>query len=146
MGRAKEGRAEMAGLLGAVPLFTGCSKRELLLLAEIAETKDYEPEAVLCRTGDTDLGLSLLTQGTVRVVVGGEMRARLSEGDFFGEIALLDGGPRTADVIAETEVSCIEVPSWGFRSVLKSEPSVALKMLEAVCRRIRESQEPLASD
>ncbi|MBA2725735.1 MAG: cyclic nucleotide-binding domain-containing protein, partial [Actinobacteria bacterium] len=69
----------------------------------------------------------------------------LGPGAFFGEIALLDGGPRSATVVAEGDVTTLSLPTWAFRSILKANPTLALKMLEEVCRRLRTSESSLTN-
>ena len=76
-------------------------------------------------------------EGQTKVQINGRTRRKLGPGAFFGEIALLDGGPRTASVIAETDVHTISIPHWNFRSLLKEQPPLALKMLEETCKRLR---------
>jgi CRP/FNR family transcriptional regulator, cyclic AMP receptor protein len=92
---------------------------------------------VICREGETGVGLHVVVSGETKVQVGGRTRRRLGPGAFFGEVALLDGGPRSATVVADTPVRTLSIPAWSFRSLLKSQPSLSLKMLEEVCRRLR---------
>jgi CRP-like cAMP-binding protein len=83
--------------------------------------------------------MHMVISGETKVQVGGRTRRRLGPGAFFGEIALLDGGPRTATVIADTPVETLFIAFWNFKTVLKREPGLALKILEEVCSRIRAS-------
>jgi CRP/FNR family transcriptional regulator, cyclic AMP receptor protein len=76
-------------------------------------------------------------EGETKVMVGGRTRRRLGPGDFFGEISLLDRGPRMATVVAETPVRTLSLSSWNFRAALKELPSMAIKMLEELAHRIR---------
>lgn len=124
-------------LLKTVPLFASCSKRELTLLGRIVEEKQFAAGEVVCREGESGLGLFILTEGQTQVEVAGEKRRQLGPGSFFGEIALLDGGPRTATVTATTPVRILMVPAWSFNATLKSQPELAIKMLKEVCRRVR---------
>jgi CRP-like cAMP-binding protein len=89
--------------------------------------------------------MHVIMAGEVKVMVGDRTRRRLGPGAFFGEIALLDGGPRTASVVAETPVRTFAITSWNFRAVLKSHPSLPLKMLEEVCSRLRENERSLSN-
>lgn len=127
----------IAEILRDVPLLSTLSRRELSLLAGIAEVSEFAAGDEICHEGEEGLGLGVLLQGRVTVSVGGQIRRQLGKGAFFGEIALLDGGPRSATLVADEPVTCLSVPSWGFRPVLKSNPALALKMLEEVCRRLR---------
>ena len=128
---------QLVDLLRTVPLFAGCSDRELKGIASAGKEVQFEANRAICTEGETGAGLHILVQGEVKVQVGGRTRRRLGPGAFFGEIALLDGGPRSATVISETPLVTFSVPVWGFRSLLKSQPALTLKMLEEVCRRLR---------
>ncbi len=74
----------------------------------------------------------------VRVSRDGEVVARLGPGEFFGELSMLDGGPRIAQVAAEEPTSCLALASWDFERVLREEPGVALSVLRVVAGRLRE--------
>jgi CRP-like cAMP-binding protein len=75
--------------------------------------------------------------GTADVSIGGKKRATLGPGDFFGEIALLDGGPRTATVTARTDVQLLGLTEWVFRGLMIEHPSIALKTLQQMAGRLR---------
>jgi CRP/FNR family cyclic AMP-dependent transcriptional regulator len=130
-------RSDIAKQLQAVPLFSGLSKKELGVVAGVAKELAANPGDVLAKEGDRGVGFFLILSGKARVVVGGRTRRRLGAGDTFGEIALLDGGPRTATVIAESEMSLLGVTAWAFRSLLSEYPSITLKLLEEVASRLR---------
>lgn len=134
-------KGDVREVLSTLPLFTSCSKRELSLLAGIAEQLDFAPGDVICEEGEADLGLHVVVAGSTRVLVAGEERRKLGPGAFFGEISLLDGGPRSATVVADADVSAVYLPAWGFNAVLKDEPSLAIKMMKELCRRIRENDQ-----
>jgi CRP-like cAMP-binding protein len=133
------GKGAMRDLIASTSLFASCSKRELSLLAGIAEQVDAPRGTVLCREGQSDLGLHVVVDGTVRVIVGDTERRQLGPGAFFGEISLFDGGPRSATVEAATEVTVLHIPAWGFNAVLRQEPELAIKMLTELASRIREN-------
>lgn len=132
-------KKQIMELLRSVPLFATCSKRELSLLAGIAEELEFEAGDYIFREGDSDVGLQVILDGETEVSVAGEVRRKLGPGAFLGEIALLDGGPRSASVAALTRVRTLSIPAWTFNATLKSEPNLALKMLTELARRIRES-------
>jgi CRP-like cAMP-binding protein len=123
--------------LAKVPMFSGCSRRELSLIARAAKEVSHKAGAVIAREGERGVGLFVIVEGQCRVTIGGKVRAKLGPGDFFGEIALLDGGPRTATVTAETPVRLVGVTEWVFRGLLMEHPSIALKTLEAIAGRLR---------
>jgi CRP/FNR family transcriptional regulator, cyclic AMP receptor protein len=132
-------RSEIAKQLQAVPLFSGLTKKELGVVGGVAKEVSASPGDVLAKEGESGVGFFLIVTGTARVVVGGRTRRRLGSGDTFGEIALLDGGPRTATVVAETEMSLLGITAWAFKSLLTEYPSITLKLLEEVASRLRAS-------
>lgn len=139
------GVREIADQLGRVPLFSACSQRELGIIARSAKVVRQKEGTVLAQEGDRGVGFFLISAGSADVTIGGKRRAKLGAGDFFGEISLLDGGPRTATVTATSDVDLIAITSWAFRGLLREHPQIALKMLETVAERLRRaSKEPTA--
>jgi CRP-like cAMP-binding protein len=123
-------------LLKRVPLFSGCSKKELEALATIADEIDLSDGSVLTREGQPGREFFVLIEGTVDVTQGGEEIAHLGAGDWFGEIALLTKANRTATVTAASPVRVLVVTDRAFRQVLETTPSIAVKMLERVGERL----------
>ena len=123
-------------LLKSVPLFAGCSKKELDALAVIADEIDLREGATLTREGQPGREFFVLIDGDVEVSQGGEEIARLGAGDWFGEIALLTKASRTATVTAGSPVRLLVVTDRAFRQVLETTPSIAVKMLERVGERL----------
>ena len=137
-------QAEVATQLSKVSIFSGCSKRELALIARAAKEVSHRQGTVIAREGERGIGLFLILEGQCRVSIGGKTKAKLGPGDFFGEVALLDGGPRTATVTALTPVRLVGITGWVFRGLLMEHPSIALKTLEGVAGRLRAvSKEPI---
>lgn len=128
---------EAVELLSNVPLFSELSKKELQSFASAAKEVRHRPGAVLAREGDSGLGFFLIVEGTAAVSIGGKPRGKMGPGDFFGEIALLEGGPRTATVTAETPIRVIGLTQWVFRRIVEQNPSVAMKMLKVMASRLR---------
>jgi CRP-like cAMP-binding protein len=123
--------------LAKVPIFSGCTKRELAIIARAAKEVSHREGAVIAREGERGIGLFLILDGQCGVSIGGKAKATLGPGDFFGEVALLDGGPRTATVTALSPVRLVGITGWVFRGLLMEHPSIALKTLEAVAGRLR---------
>jgi CRP/FNR family cyclic AMP-dependent transcriptional regulator len=142
MPRAKKADSDL-DLLKTVPMFASCTRKELGAISRIAKRVSFDEGDEICREGETGVGLHVIVEGETKVQIGGRTRRRLGPGAFFGEIALLDGGPRTATVLAETPVETIAIPVWNFKQLLKSQPTLALKMLEEVSRRVRSSESSL---
>ena len=137
MTKKSSSKERVLELLKEVPLFEGCSKKELSLLGDIAEETHYSAGQTICQEGDPGLGLSLIIDGNARVEIQKRARRRMGPKSFFGDVALLDGGPRSATVIAETDVILLNVPAWSFKALLKEEPQIAVKMLPVLAHRLR---------
>ncbi len=132
-------RTNTTELLSKVPIFSELSKKELQGIADAVKEVTHEQGAVLAREGDSGIGFFLIVDGTARAEVGGRARTRMGPGDFFGEISLLDGGPRTATVIAETSLTTLGLTQWVFKSLVENNPSIASKMLKVMASRLRSS-------
>lgn len=85
----------------------------------------------------------VIVEGTADVVRKGRTIARLGPGEFFGEIALFDPGPRTASVTTTSEMVAMELSRQSFLGVAKDNPAILLRMLEALAKRLRETTEKL---
>lgn len=131
------GVREITERLAGVPLFSHCSKADLSTIARAGREVSHRDGTVLAREGDPGLGFFLILEGTARVTIGGRAKAKLGAGDFFGEISVLDGGPRSASVIASSPVRLFGITSWVLRGLLKTHPSIGVKMLETQAGRLR---------
>jgi CRP/FNR family transcriptional regulator, cyclic AMP receptor protein len=145
MARKSQADPQLVTFVKAVPIFSSCTQKELKGIATSGKEVSFETGRVICKEGDTGVGLHIILEGEVKVLVGGRTRRRLGPGAFFGEIALLDGGPRSASVVAESPVRTFAITSWNFRSVLKEHPSMPVKMLEEVCKRLRENERSISN-
>jgi CRP-like cAMP-binding protein len=139
-------KGEMIEQLGNVPLFSGCSKKELATIASASKELTRKSGSMLAREGETGVGFFLITDGTANVIVGGRNRRKMGPGDFFGEISLLDGGPRSASVVADTDVQMLGLTAWVFRGILEQNPSIAQKMLVDLASRLRGGSKPSPTD
>ena len=123
--------------LRQVPLFSACSKRELRAIAGVVKEVDHPKGTVIAREGNPGVGLFVIVDGEAVVTIGGRRMAVLRRGDYFGEIALLDGGPRSATVTARSDVRLLGLTEWVFRGLLQEHPSIAVKTLESMAGRLR---------
>jgi CRP/FNR family transcriptional regulator, cyclic AMP receptor protein len=128
---------EVVDRLKSVPLFSGCSQRDLQTVARVVKDIDHPAGTVIAREGEPGVGLFVIADGTAVVTIGGKKKTSLGPGDFFGEIALLDGGPRTATVTATTDVQLLGLTEWVFRGLMQEHPSIAVKTLQAMAGRLR---------
>lgn len=131
------GTKEVVSQLEKVPLFSDCSQRELQTISKAVKDVDHPAGTVIAREGEPGVGLFVISGGTAEVTIGGKKKATLGRGDFFGEIALLDGGPRTATVTAITDVKLLGLTEWVFRGLMQEHPTIALKTLQQMAGRLR---------
>lgn len=124
--------------LAEVPLFSTCSKRDLQKIAKAVDELEIGEEREIVTQGATGHEAFIIVDGTVAVKRNGRRVATLGPGDCFGELALLDGGPRTASVITESPVTLLVLGQREFASVIDEVPGLAHKILVALARRIRE--------
>ena len=129
--------------LAQVPLFSSLSPRHLRRIADLAEEQRYMEGARVVRRGDVGDTFFVILEGEAKVVgPSGRTVNSLRPGEFFGEISLLDGGPRTADVVAATPLMMLALSRKNFLTVLRSEPVVAVSLLAyaaALLRRVERS-------
>ncbi len=128
---------EVVTRLSKVPLFSGCTQKDLLTIARVVKDIDHDEGTVIAREGEPGIGLFVISDGTAEVTIGGVKKASLGPGEFFGEIALLDGGPRTATVTATSDVKLLGLTEWVFRGLMQEHPSIAVKTLQAMAGRLR---------
>ena len=121
-------------VLGALPLFSGVPKRHIRAIAKLAWPADRAPGEVIVQAGDRGNSMYLLLEGRARVL--GKSRV-LRPGDFFGEMALIDGGPRSATIIAASQVRLMMVQRRAFLKVLKQNPQIGLAIMETLAQRVR---------
>jgi CRP/FNR family transcriptional regulator, cyclic AMP receptor protein len=130
-----------AALLAGCPLFRGIDERGLAALAERATQVDFPAGHVIAREGEIGTGFFVVISGRVRVVRDGTVVAALGDGEFFGELSVLDRMPRNAMVAAEVPTSCLALASWDFDAVMLEQPALTLAILRGVAMRLREVTE-----
>jgi CRP-like cAMP-binding protein len=123
-------------LIKRVPLFTHCSKKELGLVAQIADEIDIREGKTLMREGDRGREFFILVDGNAEVSKKGRKVNTMGSGDFFGEIALVSQRPRTATVTTTSPVRALVVTEQSFRSLLGRAPDVQRKVLQALADRV----------
>lgn len=138
---AKTSRSQMIAVLQDVPLFNGLSKRQLTEVAKVAYEDVYALGDVIVKEGDVGQKLVVLTAGTADVVRKGRTLATLRRGDVIGEIALIDGRPRTAQVVATEPAEGVVVYATAFRKLLDTVPALSRNIMLALAARIRDVDE-----
>jgi len=134
----RRSRAQDAELLAGVPLFAELSARHLRRLASVANEARFKPGATIVQEGTAGEAFHVIVDGWARVLNNGKPIARMGPGDFFGEVALLDGATRTASVQAVTDLHTIRIYRREFLRLLQSEPSITMKVLAEIARRVRQ--------
>lgn len=138
-------KRDVVGQLSRVPLFSGCSRKDLQTIARVVKDIDHADGTVIAREGEPGVGLFVIVDGTAEVTIGGAKKASLGPGDFFGEIALLDGGPRTATVTATSDIQMLGLTEWVFRGLMQEHPSIAVKTLQQMAARLRNATKAATS-
>jgi CRP-like cAMP-binding protein len=128
------------GTLAEVPLFAGLPKRHLRRIAKLAHVRRFAPGSAMVRAGDSGRSFFVLLDGRAKVVRTGGRTRRLGAGDFFGEMALLDGAPRSAGVVAEGEVLALSIGRPEFAKLLRAEPALSLALLQTLAARLRAAE------
>lgn len=125
------------GLLASTPLFAGVDADGLARIGERAVEVEFPADHVIARQGEVGTGFFVIATGGARVVRDGRMLATLGPGDFFGELSVLDGQPRNAQVVADGPTTCLALASWDFEAVIVDQPRVALAVLRGLAGRLR---------
>ena len=132
-------RSDRQKLLSEVALFSACTDRELDRLARHAELVDFSGGDVLMAEGQPGHEFFVIVDGEVGVTSGGETLAKLGAGDYVGETALLDPGPRTATVTALRDTQAVLLSSREFYAAVDDVPGLSRKLLTGLARRLREA-------
>jgi CRP-like cAMP-binding protein len=123
--------------LEEVGLLAGCSRRQLRAIARISEVIEVAEGTVLARNGQPGEQFFLILDGSARVEVTSRKRSRLEPGQYFGEMSLLDGGPRSATVVADTPLRLLVIKRRDFATLLREAPEVTQSLLATLSRRVR---------
>jgi CRP/FNR family transcriptional regulator, cyclic AMP receptor protein len=136
---AKTGIDALAG----TRIFGGLPKSHLRRILKATERYTYAAGAAVVQEGKASEAFFVVLDGTAKVVRRGRTVNRLRAGDTFGEIALLDGGPRTASVVADGPLTCLVLLRKEFRTVLSEEPKVAYEVLKGTAGMLRRADRSL---
>src|SRR5262249_8495015 len=119
-------------VLAEVPLFANLSRRHLKRVASLGRTRRFASGTPMVRRGDAGSAFFVLLDGGARVVPPAGRPRKLGRGDFFGEMALLDDSPRSADVVADGEVLALTISRSAFGKLLRSEPALSHELLRTL--------------
>jgi len=129
--------------LSRVPLFSNCTPEEIAALGAVAREHSYTPGQIIVTQGTPGQAFYMVLVGRVEIIRDGKALGAFGPGDFFGEMSLLDSAPRSATIAAIEPTKCLMMSSWDFRSTLESYPTIAVKLLEVLSRRLRAADERL---
>lgn len=126
-------------VLQRVPLFADLDRRELQQVARLFKERRFPEGETVMKEGLGGAAFFVIESGEATVSVGGTQRARLTAGDFFGEIALIDEGARTATVTAATDLACYGLTLWEFGPLVRENGEIGWKLLQALATRYRDA-------
>jgi CRP/FNR family transcriptional regulator, cyclic AMP receptor protein len=130
---------DWARVLAGIPLFARLGNRQLRELVRSSFVAEYVKGDVVLLAGERPDFLYVILSGTARVVGKPETRV-MRDGDYFGELALLDGRPRSASVVADGELHVIKIPAAAFREAIERDPEIAVTIMRELTQRLRRAE------
>ncbi len=127
------------GMVSRVPLFANLGKKHLNYISEVGRRSSYDPGEKIVKKGEEGNGLYLILEGEVEVRSGDRVLASLGKGNFFGEIALFDSQPRSADIVAVSRTTCFGITARSFERILQKEPKIVQGIIRELARRLRKA-------
>ena len=129
----------------AIPLFSGCNTKELREVARLGTTVSVVAGKPITKEGEVGLELLIVLAGTATCRLKGRKLAHFGPGDFIGEMSLLDRGPRSATVVADSDMKLLVLNSREFRSLTEASPTIGWKIMAAMAGRLRNTDESLSN-
>jgi CRP/FNR family transcriptional regulator, cyclic AMP receptor protein len=131
-----------ADVLSGVPLFADVPARQVRKIARLGSVARFDAKTPIVNAGDPGEAFYVILSGRAKIRRGrGRAAAQIGPGAYFGEMALVDGAPRSATIVAETETTCLLLTRRRFAKLLRGEPTVALALLRTLAARVRELEE-----
>jgi len=130
-------------MLGAVDLFTVLTKKEIKKIHDTGKEVSFPAGRTIVSEGETGVGFHLILSGKAKVTVNKRLRATLGRGDYFGEMAIIDRGTRSATVTADSDVTTLSIASWDFMPVLSQNFEMCRKILVELSQRLRRAEKSL---
>jgi CRP-like cAMP-binding protein len=129
--------------LARVSLFSGVKPKDLKKLGRRMQERSFTEGEMVTIEGESGLGFFVIEDGNATVSRDGKVVRNLGPGDFFGEVALIDSGPRSATVMATTDLRCRGMTAWEFKPFVEEHPEVAWSLLQTLVGRLREAESAL---
>jgi CRP/FNR family transcriptional regulator, cyclic AMP receptor protein len=139
------GRSGKVALLETIPLFRDLSRKQLEQIARLADEIRIPAGRRLATTGEQGHELFVIIEGRATVSTKSGRSLRLGRGNFFGEMSLLDGGPRSATVDADSDMRLLVVGQREFRLLLTAAPSLTLKIMSSLSTRVRDAEAAISA-
>ena len=134
-------RGAPVDVLQRVPLFADLNKSEAQQVARLFKERRFAEGETVVQEGSGGAAFYIIVSGEAVVSIGGKKRSTLKANDYFGEIALIDEGPRMATITASTELDCYGVTFWDFRPLVEANGLIGWKLLQRMAKMLRESRE-----
>lgn len=134
-------RGAPVNVLRKVPLFSDLNLTEVRQIARLFKARTFAEGQTVVQEGSGGAAFFIIESGEATVVVSGKKKATLKPGSFFGEIALIDDGKRTATITAAKELHCYGLTYWDFRPVVVANGRIGWKLLQQMARFLREAKE-----
>jgi CRP-like cAMP-binding protein len=131
----------LAETLGGVPLFQRVKPKELKKLANRMQERSFNEGEEITTEGKSGVGFFVIQDGNATVSIDGQIVNTLGPSEYFGDIALIDSGPRSATIVATTDLRCQGLTAWEFRPFIEEHPEVAWSMLETLAARLRDAEQ-----
>ena len=141
---SKKEESEVLGMLQNVPIFSVLPKKELKTMSKSFMERSYPPGTVIEQEGDKGVSFYLIVDGTVNVRKGTKSIAKLSRGQFFGELSLIDNQPRSATIETIEPTKCLIMTSWVWSGFLDTQPKLAKAVMKELARRLRDADQKLS--
>jgi pyruvate,water dikinase len=137
--------SETVGVIECIPLFDGMTPRDIEMIAAMFKERRFEAGETVTKEGAGGAAFFVIESGEATATLGGRELARLEAGDYFGEVALIDDGARTATITATTDLVCHGLTYWEFRPLVQQNATIGWNLLRTLARRLRTAQEELPS-
>ncbi|MEK6275113.1 MAG: cyclic nucleotide-binding domain-containing protein [Actinomycetota bacterium] len=128
-------------LIQQVPLFSNLDKKDLQGLASSMKERTFDEGDTIAVEGQTGVGFFIIDEGEAAISVKGEELKTLGHGDYFGEVALIDDGARTATITAKSSLKCYGITSWEFKPLVEQNADLAWQMLQMMAKMLRASEQ-----
>jgi CRP/FNR family transcriptional regulator, cyclic AMP receptor protein len=128
-------------VLQRVPLFADLNRREVEKIARLFKERRFSEGETVVREGSGGAAFFLIDSGEATVSVGGKERAKLKPGDYFGEIALIDEGARSATITASSDLVCYGLTFWDFRPLVQANAAIGWKLLQSLAKKLRVAEQ-----